>query len=278
MQLIDGRVVAQRIRGRIKMAMQESGIVPHLATIVVGDNPASQIYIRLKKKACKETGLRCTVFSFPDGVEQSAVEQCIDELNARTDIHGIIVQLPLPAHINTDAIIQRIHATKDVDGFHPDTLAAIERGDTTRLPVLVKTILALIGETNTVLEGKRVVLLSHSNVFVRPFKAVFEQRGSIFTTTENPVTDQTWSADILIAALGMPQCVTSSMVHDGAVLIDVGITKTSHGVVGDVDAESFVDRHGWLTPVPGGVGPVTVAMLLENTAIAAGVSFFAKKI
>lgn len=272
MKLIDGTALAKTIRASVKEAVLASGRQPSLATIRAGSDPSSQIYLRLKERACREVGIRFERKDFPESTAEQELIAHVKELNARKDIHGILVQLPLPSTLNPDPVIAAMDPEKDVDGFHPTNLAALEEGRPTIIPVLLKTVLALVELTGEQFSGKQVMILSKSDVFTRPFQYILTERGAIVTRSETLQTELTRSADILITALGKPRCITGNMIKDGATVIDIGITPSKGGVLGDVDGTSVGDKPGWLTPVPGGVGPVTVAMLMENVALAAGMT------
>lgn len=277
MKLIDGTVLAKTIRASVKEAVAASGTAPALATILVGNDPSSQIYLKLKERACSEVGIRFERRDFSDTTTKQELIAYVGELNARTDIHGILVQLPLPSTLNPDPVIAAMDPKKDVDGFHPANLSAIDAGRARTIPVLVKTVLALVEQTGQKVSGKHVVILSKSDVFTRPFRYVLAERGASVMHSETVQTELTQSADILITALGKPHCITGDMIKDCAIIIDIGITPTDRGVVGDVDEKSVAGKDAWLTPVPGGVGPVTVAMLLENVALAAGITVVRKR-
>lgn len=272
MQLLDGKVLAARIRTQVQRDIATSGVQPTLATILVGDDPASRLYQQLKEKACQEVGIRFLRTDVPATTRDDDVLRIVHALNERSDVHGMLIQLPLPAGHNVDAVIGAMDPKKDVDGFHPENLRAIEQGRQRCFPVLLKAVLALIHEVRVSLAGKRVIILSKSDVFTRPFRVVFARLDAHVEQRETPDAQLTSTADVLLTALGRPRIVTADHVKGGTLVIDIGISPLPEGVVGDVDQESMKARTGWLTPVPGGVGPVTVAMLLENTAIAAGIA------
>lgn len=272
MERIDGKAIAQRIRARVRDSIAASGVTPLLAAVLVGENSASELYLKLKAKACAEVGIAFERMDFPARTPPEEIIAAVETLNEREDVHGILLQMPLPESLDPDPIVAAMDPTKDVDGFHPLHLEAIEEGQDVMLPVLVKAALALIAETGTGLAGKRAVMLAKSDVFSRPFRCVFGRLGATLTVMEQPNPDLTRNADILVSALGRPYVINADAVGDGAVVIDIGITPVDGKVYGDVDPAGMGQKRGWLTPVPGGVGPVTVAMLMENTALAAGVS------
>ncbi len=271
MHLLNGGRIAAHIRAELTVAIAASSIRPHLSSVRVGDDPASAMYLRAKERACAEVGITCSRHDFPGTVATEALVGRIRSLNDDASVHGILVQLPLPHAIETDGVIAAVDPAKDVDGFHPQNLAALERGERERMPVLVRTVFALLREAKTDIVGRRVVLVSRNDVFTRPFRTVFGQRGAVFQESYEPDADATSQADVLISALGRAHCIGRGHVRPGAVVLDVGITPSAKGPVGDVDAHALADVPGWLTPVPGGVGPVTVAMLLVNTVLAASV-------
>ncbi|MFA6198234.1 MAG: bifunctional 5,10-methylenetetrahydrofolate dehydrogenase/5,10-methenyltetrahydrofolate cyclohydrolase [Patescibacteria group bacterium] len=270
MKSIDGRALAQHLRNDIKNEITQSGIKPGLAIVLVGDDPASQLYVSLKERACQEVGIVFEKHLLPTDALAEQVIGLIEELNERADIHGIVVQLPLPHHLNEDNIISAINPLKDADGFHPDNLASLAAEKPKLMPALTLSILDLIHSTGVNVQDRLVVVLANSRVFYKPQAQVLQQAGA---RTEFVGTDVTspfvLEADIVIIALGKPGVLKAEHVKDGVVIIDVGITKTAQGVVGDADPESLAAKSGWLTPVPGGVGPMTVAHLLGNTVQAA---------
>lgn len=272
MKLIDGKALAATIHQRTKSAIARSGIEPRLACVLVGENVASELYLKLKAKACAEVGIAFERKDFPEDAEEDAVTAHIDELNNRSDVHAILIQLPLPKGFDTDRIVETMDPAKDVDGFHPINLEAIENGEHIVLPVLVKAVLALIHETKTSLDGKHIVIVNDNDVFLRPFRSVLQQRGASVTAISVPVAEQIQAAGILITAVGKVECVTGDLLRDGMIVIDIGIEMTPDGVRGDVAADTVRNLDIWLTPVPGGVGPVTVAMAMENTALLADIT------
>ncbi len=265
-RIIDGRKVAQRIEEETRREIAALGSEPGLGVILVGDDEASHLYVRLKHEACIRVGIRfeAAMLSQDDG--QTAVLEKIRELNARDDIDAILVQLPLPAGMDTDAIIRAIDPAKDVDGFHPDNIRRL--GDEDRdFPGLTEGIVDLIRETGADLNMKRAVIAANSPTFALPLEMRLRQLGALpeFVRGDAPdITRHFGGADIVISALGRPGLITGDDIKEGAILIDVGTTKVGKRTVGDVDAESVQGKASWLTPVPGGVGPVTVAMLLKN--------------
>ncbi|MBI5037619.1 MAG: bifunctional 5,10-methylenetetrahydrofolate dehydrogenase/5,10-methenyltetrahydrofolate cyclohydrolase [Candidatus Kerfeldbacteria bacterium] len=265
--IIDGKKLAGEIRARLKTEIAALSAVPGLAIILVGDDPASHTYVGLKEKAAEDIGMHFERHMFPADTTQAALVKRINELNQRSDIHGIVVQLPLPGKsFDTDAIIQTIAPDKDVDGFHPTNIQALLAGNPRITPGLAEGIFRLIASTNESLPGKKAMIFANSPVFSNPLEYILNQHG-IQTVSCAPGVDDaivvSRQADIIVAVIGKPNFVTGEMVKDGAILIDVGFTKQNGQVSGDI-APSAVAKARWATPVPGGVGPMTVAMLLEN--------------
>jgi methylenetetrahydrofolate dehydrogenase (NADP+)/methenyltetrahydrofolate cyclohydrolase len=266
MKLIDGRELARQLRSDIRSEIVQSGIRPGLAIILVGGDPASQLYVSLKERACQEVGIYFEKHILPADVIAEQVIGLIEELNARSDIHGIVVQLPLPNHLDEDNIIAAINPIKDADGFHPDNLAELAAEKPRLLPALTLSIMDLIRATKIEIKDKLVVVIANSHVFYEPQATVLQLAGARTEFVGSDVTHPlVLDADIIIIAIGQPKILKAEQVKNGVVIIDVGITKTANGVVGDADAESLASQDGWLTPVPGGVGPMTVAHLLGNT-------------
>ncbi|HCJ52758.1 MAG: hypothetical protein A2898_01615 [Candidatus Kerfeldbacteria bacterium RIFCSPLOWO2_01_FULL_48_11] len=268
MKLIDGKKLARTIRKKITANIAGMFHVPGLAIILVGDDPASHTYVGLKEEAAAEVGVHFEKFLYPADIEQSAVVRRIEELNTREDIHGIVVQLPLPAGLDTDAIIETITPEKDVDGFHPVNKKMIQEGNVRMAPALVKSILELISSTGFSYDHAHAAILANSGTFADPLSMFLSKREMDVSIILPPFTDyqtKTRDADLVIVAIGRSGFLKGDVVKEGAVLIDVGFNHTAEGVTGDIDAESVGHVTGWLTPVPGGVGPMTVAMLLANT-------------
>lgn len=246
-KIIDGRAIAADVRKKAADEIKALGLNPGLAVILVGDDPASHLYVGLKEKACAEAGIRFEKHLYPADAEENAILASIQELNQRKDIDAILIQLPLPGHIDTDRIIAEMDPKKDVDGFHPETVL---------IPGLVTGILLLVQSVQPELAGKTLHVISNSRTFAKPIELLFAAKGA-------QVTNQAVEADILVVAVGKPGTLTKNMVKPGAVVIDVGTTRIGDKVVGD--AEDLHGVAGAVTPVPGGVGPITVAMLIRNT-------------
>jgi len=281
---IDGRAVAGRIRGEIATAAAalatESGIWPGLAAILVGDHPASAAYVRSKQKACEEAGIRSRVLRLPAETTERELQRQVDALNLDPEIHGILVQLPLPGHMNEGRVVRSVDPTKDVDGFHPLNVGRVALGELEDafVPATPAGILRLLDETGTELRGAEAVVVGRSAIVGKPTAALLLQRSATVTACHSATRDlasHTRRADVLVVAVGKPGIVTGEMVQPGAVVIDVGINRIADPdggkgrLVGDVEFDSVSAVAGWLTPVPGGVGPMTIAMLLDNTLRAA---------
>jgi methylenetetrahydrofolate dehydrogenase (NADP+)/methenyltetrahydrofolate cyclohydrolase len=271
-KLIDGKKVAAGIRDEcIKrvMKLRAAGAVPGLAVILVGDNPASKVYVRNKTRACEEVGIKSFHFAFPATVDAATVIAKIKELNARDDVHGILVQLPLPPHIPASSVIGAISAEKDVDGFHLYNVGSLVVGDTVFPPCTPYGVVKLLEHENIEIEGKNVVVVGASNIVGKPMALMLMQREATVCICHAKTRDLaqfTILADILVVAAGKPNLILPQMVRTGAVVIDVGINRLPDGrLVGDVDFEGVREKASYITPVPGGVGPMTVTMLLVNT-------------
>lgn len=278
--LMNGKEVAEQIKAQVKDEISNLGLEPTLAVIVVGNNPASKVYVRNKKKACEEVGIKSMECIFPESVTEVELLQLIDELNESACISGILVQLPLPAHINPEVVIERIAPEKDVDGFTAVNTGKLWLGKYDLAPCTALGVIELLDYYNIDIAGKHCVIVGRSNIVGKPMAALMLERNATVTIchskTKN-LSDITRNADILISAVGKPKFITWGMVNDGAVVIDVGINRDENGkLCGDVDfdrtsngGEGVADRTSYITPVPGGVGPMTVAMLMKNTLIAA---------
>jgi len=258
-QLLNGKTIARRINEQTRQALAELDFVPGLGVILVGNDPASQLYVGLKEKACRRLGIEFIRRDLPADATQAEVLTALRGLNEGTAIHGIIVQLPLPPHLATDEIIAAIDPRKDADGFHP---ANAERDDVP--PVLPQAVLELLRETEQDLTDQTAVVLANSEIFFNQLERTLKTAdiNSVLTAPHDLTAIK--EADILIVALGNPSLIRGEHIKDGAIVIDIGTTRVDNRTVGDVDSASVQDIAGWLTPVPGGVGPVTVALLLQN--------------
>ncbi len=249
--------------------LKEQGIVPGLAVILVGEDPASQVYVRNKEKACQEVGFYSEVHRLPEETSQEELLALIGRLNADERIHGLLVQLPVPAHIDEHAVIRAISPKKDVDGFLPENVGALLIGEPAFEPCTPKGCIDLIKQTGIEIAGKKAVVVGRSNIVGKPVAIMLLRENATVTIchskTKN-LRDELLTADIVVAAVGKANFITGDMIKDGAVVIDVGMNRLENGkLTGDVDRASLEGRDCWLTPVPGGVGPMTITMLMKNT-------------
>ena len=278
--LIDGRKIAESLRAEIKTRVDQrlatGGRVPGLAVVMVGNNPASEVYVRNKRRACVEVGIRSFSHDLPGDTSEVALLALIDSLNANSEADGILVQLPLPAHINTDRIIERIRPDKDVDGFHPYNVGRLALRKPVLRPCTPRGVIRLLESTGQALRGKDAVVVGASNHVGRPMALELLLAGCTTTICHRFTRDlaqQVARAEILVVAVGKPGLVRGAWIKPGALVIDVGISRDADGtLVGDIEFEAARERAGWITPVPGGVGPMTVATLLLNTLDAADAS------
>jgi len=274
--IIDGKEIAGELRNEIKervRVLKEKNIIPGLSVILVGDDPASQVYVRNKEKACEELGIRSKTFRLPQETRQAEVIELIKKLNDDPEIHGILVQLPVPKQINPDAIIEAIYPAKDVDGLHPVNMGRLIRGQECLKPCTPHGCMVMIKRTGIDIKGKKAVVVGRSNIVGKPVSIMLLQENATVTVCHSKTVNldkETREADILVVAVGRPEFIKGDMVKPGAVVIDVGINRLDNGkLVGDVDFESVSKIAGWITPVPGGVGPMTITMLMHNTVEAA---------
>ena len=278
--IIDGKKISQDVRDEIRektlRLKAEKGIVPGLAVILVGDDPASQIYVRGKKNACREVGFLSKEFMLPADTSERKLLDIIDRLNRDNEIHGFLVQLPVPEHIRTDAIIEAIDPRKDVDGFHPYNVGKLFSGNPYHRACTPAGIIELLDRYEIEIKGKEAVIVGRSNIVGKPLIMMLLERHATVTVCHTRTKDLpkvTRRAEILVAAAGKPEMIKGDMIRDGAVVIDVGINRLDTGkLVGDVSFADACERVSYITPVPGGVGPMTIAMLLRNTLDAASVS------
>lgn len=275
--IIDGKKIARDILDEVKSEAQRlkerAGVIPGLAVLLVGNDPASKIYIRHKENACKAAAFFSREFRLSQDTGERAVLDIIQELNRDEKIHGILVQLPLPGHINPTTIIEAIDPRKDVDGFHPYNLGRLFTGNPYHMACTPKGILELMDRSSIEIQGKRAVIIGRSNIVGKPVALMLLNRHATVTvchTKTKQLALVTRQAEILIAAAGRPEIITADMVGDGAVIIDVGINRMKEDrLVGDVAFSEVLEKASHITPVPGGVGPMTIAMLLVNTLNAA---------
>ena len=275
-QLINGKEIAANLRGEIAAetaALKEKGITPGLAVILVGDDPASQTYVRNKQKACEEVGFYGKQINLPATTTQEELLTVVKELNARKDIHGILCQLPLPKGLDDGAVIAAIDPKKDVDAFHAENVGHIMIGDQHSLPCTPAGVMELIHRSGISVEGKHCVVIGRSNIVGKPMAMLLLQENGTVTICHSRtkgLAEICRQADILVAAVGRAKFVTADMVKPGATVIDVGINRDENGkLCGDVDFAAVEPIAGAITPVPGGVGPMTIAMLMKNTLTAA---------
>ena len=274
-RILDGKVLSAEIKEdviRRVSALKEKGVTPGLAVILVGDDPASEIYVRNKGKGCEETGMLSRTIRMNAGTTQEELEAEISRLNDDPSIHGILVQLPLPRHLNERAALAKILPEKDVDGFHLINAGHLLDGTEGVRPCTPKGALYMIRSTGLDLSGKEAVVIGRSNIVGKPMAMMLLQENCTVTICHSRTVnleEHTRRADILVAAVGRAGFVTADMVKPGAVVIDVGINRVNGKVCGDVDFENVKEKAGWITPVPGGVGRMTIAMLLSNTVDAA---------
>ncbi|HFD79885.1 MAG TPA: bifunctional methylenetetrahydrofolate dehydrogenase/methenyltetrahydrofolate cyclohydrolase FolD [Gammaproteobacteria bacterium] len=275
-RIIDGKAIAANIRQQVKQEIDrrlEAGHRrPGLAVILVGEDPASEIYVRNKRRACEEAGLVSRSWDLPDSTSQEQLIELIDSLNADSTIDGILVQLPLPPHIDAETIIERIHPDKDVDGFHPYNVGCLALRIPQMRPCTPRGIITLLDSTDETYHGREAVVIGASNHVGRPMVLELLLAGATVTCCHRFTQDlesHVRRAEILVVAAGKPGLVPGEWIRPGATVIDVGIHRTDKGLIGDVGFEAARERAAWITPVPGGVGPMTVATLLQNTLYAA---------
>ncbi|MDO8581420.1 MAG: tetrahydrofolate dehydrogenase/cyclohydrolase catalytic domain-containing protein [bacterium] len=270
MNILDGKSLALQIRTELKEEIKQLGITPGFAVLLIGDDPASQMYVSLKEKASAEIGIHFEKILLPQNIEEELVLAKIDELNRRKDIHGILVQLPLPPHLNEDRITQEIFPEKDGDGFHPKNIELLMAGNPRVIPNLIQGIIHLLQATGVSLTEKKTALLANSDIFAKPLAKILADHGMAVQSFIAQKIDKQkiLTCDIIISVLGRPHAITKNMVKKGAIVIDVGTTRVDGKILGDVHP-NVSEKASWLTPVPGGVGPLTVAYLLKNVVEAA---------
>ena len=271
--IIDGNKIAQEIRNEVRLKTrelrQQTGIIPGLAVILVGDDPASQVYVGRKARACAEVGFLSREYKLPAETEEKKLLKIIKKLNKDDQIHGILVQLPLPGHISTENIIAAIDPDKDVDGFHPYNVGGLMTGTPLFVPCTPRGIMELIARSGIDLKGQEAVVVGRSNIVGKPMAMLLLAQHATVTMCHSKTGDLpavTRRADVLIAAVGKPHMIKADMVKEGAVVIDVGVNRLENGkLAGDVDFDNVAPKASFITPVPGGVGPMTIAMLMRNT-------------
>lgn len=276
MNIIDGKAVSKKVKEDVKAECEQlkaKGVTPGLAVIIVGDDPASQVYVHNKEVACEACGFYSVKYALPAETTQEELNALIDKLNKDDKINGILCQLPLPSHLDDKEVINRIDPLKDVDAFHPVNVGAIMIGDYNYLPCTPAGVMELIHSTGVDVSGKKAVVMGRSNIVGKPMAMLLLHENATVEITHSKtqnLADITKEADILVAAIGKAKFVKADMVKDGAVVIDVGMNRDENGkLCGDVDFEDVKDKCSFITPVPGGVGPMTIAMLMKNTLTAA---------
>ncbi len=278
--ILDGKTLAEQLRAETAQETaeftQQTGVVPCLAAVLVGENPASQVYVRNKRKACEKAGIVSQLHGLPAETTTDALLRLIDQLNRDAAVHGILVQLPLPKGLDESRVLDAVHPLKDVDAFHPENVGRLMQGRPRFLPCTPHGVQQLLVRSNLPIAGANVVVIGRSDIVGKPMAVMLMQRGpqgdatvTVCHSRTRDLPEVARRADILIVAIGRPKFVTADMVKPGAVVIDVGMNRTEAGLVGDVDFAAVKEVAGWITPVPGGVGLLTVAMLLRNTLAAA---------
>jgi methylenetetrahydrofolate dehydrogenase (NADP+)/methenyltetrahydrofolate cyclohydrolase len=279
-RIIDGRFLAQQIEDEVRSGVKELKnslrVIPVLATILVGEDPASKMYVRLKHKACERVGIRSEDYFLPAEASQDDLFSLIDNLNRDLNVHAILLQLPLPKHLSPQKAMETITSTKDADGFHPYNMGKLMIGDEGLVPCTPHGVIRVLEEYNVPVKGKNVVIIGHSNVVGKPMAAMFLNRDATVSVchvfTDN-LKKYTLEADILVVAAGVKYLIKADMVKEGVVIFDVGITKEENDVYGDVDFENVIKKASFITPVPGGVGPITIAMLMKHVLMCAEKKF-----
>lgn len=270
-KIVDGRRIAAELRKNISIEVEQLKskykTTPNVTTIKVGNDPSSELYLKLRDKACDEVGIKSNHLEFPENVSEKEILESIDKLNKDKNVHGILIQLPLPNHISQDKLINALDPKKDVEGLNPHNMGRTLNGDEHIIPITPFSVLTILEHEKMELKGKDVVIVNHSNHVGKPLAALFLNRNAtvsvchVFTKDSKNYTSQ---ADILVTATGVPKLIKNDHVKNNAFVIDVGIIQTKDGICGDVDFESVKEIVGKITPVPGGVGPVTVACSLKN--------------
>lgn len=271
-QLIDGNALSRQLRAQVServAALKARGVTPGLAVILVGDNPASQVYVRNKVKACEDTGMHSVLEKYDASMSEAELLARVDALNNDPTIHGILVQLPLPAHIDAHKVIEAISPAKDVDGFHVASAGALMVGQPGFWPCTPYGCMKMLESIGYDLRGKHAVVIGRSNIVGKPMALMLLQKNATVTVCHSATKDlkaMTLQADVIVAAVGKRNVLTADMVKPGAVVIDVGMNRNDEGkLCGDVDFDGVKEVAGWITPVPGGVGPMTITMLMVNT-------------
>lgn len=269
--LLDGKAVSKQIKDELKekvSILKERGVEPTLAVVLVGDDAASHVYVKFKKRACEYVGVRSLSFELPSATTEEELLDVVEDLNNRDDVHGILVQLPLPDHISEDKVIMAIDPKKDVDGFHPVSVGNLSIGNPGFISCTPYGIIELLKRYEVDMEGKNCVIVGRSNIVGKPISMLLLRENGTVTICHSRTKDLKGvckEADILVAAIGRPKMITADYVKEGAIVIDVGINRLEDGsLCGDVDYAGVKDMTSYITPVPGGVGPMTIAMLMSN--------------
>ncbi len=274
-QTIDGKAIAADVKREVAArvdALRSQGVVPGLATVLVGDDPASAVYVRAKRKACAQAGIAARDHDIEADISEAKLLELVDGLNRDPAIHGILVQLPLPGHIDEARVVEAVRPDKDADGFHPANLGRLLSGNPVVVPATPGGIQQLLIRSGAIISGAEVVVVGRSNIVGKPLAALLMQKASganatvtVCHTGTADIAEHTRRAEILVAAVGRAHAITGDMIARGAVVIDVGVNRTEAGLTGDVDFEAASQVAAAITPVPGGVGPMTIAQLLHNT-------------
>jgi methylenetetrahydrofolate dehydrogenase (NADP+)/methenyltetrahydrofolate cyclohydrolase len=278
--ILDGKKLAQQIRSELAEEVvefiQNNGVVPCLAAVLVGDDPASEVYVRNKRRACEATGIESQLHRLRADTTQEELLQLVARLNRSTEVHGILVQMPLPPQIDPSRVVQAVSPAKDVDVFHPENVGRLVQGRPRFLPCTPHGVQQILMRSDIPISGQHVVVVGRSDIVGRPLSIMLSQKGegadatvTVCHSRSHDLGAITRLADVLVVAIGRPKVITADMVKPGATVIDVGINRTDDGLVGDVDFAAVREVAGAITPVPGGVGPLTIAMLLSNTLLAA---------
>jgi len=272
MTILDGKKLSQKIKNELKEEIKKLSYTPKLAVILVGSDPASHTYVKMKKKACEEVGIESVVIMMDENISEENLLAKIEEINKDSSINGLLIQLPLPKHINTNKILEAVDPIKDVDGFHPYNMGKLVEGLDTFAPCTPLGVMELFREYDIELKGKDVCVVGASNIVGKPMWALLVNAWAtvdICHIETKDLASHTKRADIVIVGVGKPNLITADMVKDGVIVVDIGINKVDGKIVGDVDFENVSKKASYITPVPGGVGPMTIAMLLKNTLKAA---------
>jgi methylenetetrahydrofolate dehydrogenase (NADP+)/methenyltetrahydrofolate cyclohydrolase len=279
-QILDGKQLAQQMRSELAEEVvefiQNNGVVPCLAAVLIGEDPASEVYVRNKRHACEAVGIESQLHRLDANTSSEELLKLIARLNKDVAVHGILIQLPLPPHIDASRVLSAVSPAKDVDAFHPENVGRLVQGRPRFLPCTPQAVQQLLVRSGIEIAGRHVVVLGRSDIVGRPLSIMLSQRGpggdatvTVCHSRTRDLPTVTRLADILIVAIGRPKFLTAEMVRPGAVVVDVGINRTAEGLVGDVDFAAVREVAGEITPVPGGIGPLTIAMLLRNTLLAA---------